>query len=91
MSGYLNFNFPKSRFVAENTLGKQIDHILSEVEEVREAFEISNEAVEEELADLTHSLETFWRKMQLERGEEYVEALFDRVEEKNRVRGYYGR
>lgn len=91
MSGYLTFNFPETRFVAENTLGQQIDHIMSEAEEVVAAAEISNEAVEEELADLTHSLETFWRKMQLERGEEYVEELFDRVEEKNRVRGYYGR
>lgn len=48
MSGYLVFNFPKTRFVAENTLGQQIDHIMSEVEEVVAAAEISNEAVEEE-------------------------------------------
>lgn len=91
MSKYLEFNFPATRFVRENTTGKQIHHVLSEADEVRRAMSEGEivDRIMEEVADLTHSLETFWRLMVKDFGEEYVDAIFDRVEAKNRERGYY--
>jgi len=58
-----------------------------------EAFEVmaatSDEHREEEMADLTHSLETYWLRKMVENGEEYVRGIFARIEAKNRARGYY--
>lgn len=83
------YNWPETRFVHENTPGQQIDHILSEVDEVIEAGPESNERIEEELADLHHSLETFWRMLEESKGQDYVQALFARTKAKNAERGYY--
>jgi hypothetical protein len=84
----VRFNFPAVTFVAKNSLGEQIDHVLSEACEVGKAQD--NDEIEMELMDLEHSLETFWRMLQKERGEEYVEALRLKVRTKNKERGYYG-
>lgn len=92
------YNFPETIFVCENAPGDQLEHVLSEIKEVMEAVEenyedleeaCKDEHVEEELADLTGSLETFWRILEARRGQDYVAALFARVEDKNRARGYY--
>lgn len=92
------YNFPETTFVHENYPGDQLDHILSETEEVAHAvlekYEDLEEAckdahVLEELADLTGSLETFWRIQEKGNGQEYVQEIFRRVAEKNRARGYY--
>lgn len=86
----MNYNFPKTKFAEQNTIGQQIEHVLSEVEEVFLALlEESNERGDEELADLTHSLETLWRIIAAERGEEYVQQLFEQVIVKNAERNYY--
>jgi len=85
----MKFNFPKTKFAEQNTIGKQIEHVLSEAVEVQMELMKSNERAEDELADLTHSLETLWRIVVAERGEAYVQHLFERVIEKNAERNYY--
>lgn len=90
----MKFNFPKTIFVERNTLGEQIEHVLSEADEVTEAFSAPDgldwySRINEELADLTQSLETFWRIMADYHSEDYVEAVFPKVRAKNQARGYY--
>jgi len=92
----LNYNFPPTIFVDKNTLKKQLAHVLSEAAEVIQAHirndGIMVEELEEELMDLTHSLETFWRKYERGRlGVPSVEKLRAKVERKNRERNYYDR
>lgn len=87
------FNWPAARFAAESTQGSQIEHVLSEALEVCEALEDPAKTaadVEEELADLHHSIETYWRILQASHGPEHVAAIMARVRDKNRARGYYG-
>jgi hypothetical protein len=96
-ANYIEYNFPKTIFVDTNTAGEQLEHVLSEVDEVVEAFEIADSLdgldgishINDELADLTHSLETMWRILEAEHGQDYVQAIFAKVEAKNRARGYY--
>ena len=92
MKGYIEFNFPRARFVGTNTPADQIQHVLSEADEVRQAFVDDSAPLNDlitELADLTHSLETYWRIMINKFGTEFVENVFDQVEKKNSDRGYY--
>ena len=91
MAGIPRYNWPETRFARENTPGKQIDHILSEVDEVIAAGPESNEGIERELADLHHSLETFWRILERTKGLKYVANLFRATEKKNSMRRYYVR
>jgi hypothetical protein len=92
------YNFPPTKFVEENALGDQLDHVMSEdlevLEIVQEKYEDLEEACKdedllEEMVDKTQSLETFWRIMEKKHGQGYVRRLFAKVEEKCRVRGYY--
>lgn len=86
------YNFPSTIFVARNSGGQQLDHVMSEVEEVVENCLDENvpfDDIVHEMADLTHSLETYWRILERHRGTEYVQAVFREVEHKNRQRGYY--
>jgi len=90
--GAVNFNFPRSIFTERNSCGQQLDHVMSEVDEVKEAFLDESRLFEQcvmEIADLTHSLETYWRMLADQRGDDYVERIFDQVIKKNRDRGYY--
>jgi NTP pyrophosphatase (non-canonical NTP hydrolase) len=92
MSEAVKFNWPPTRFALENTPGGQLDHVLSEALEVSEALDNPSKSaadVEEELADLHHSIETYWRILQTYYGSDHVAAIMARVEVKNRVRGYY--
>jgi hypothetical protein len=77
----MNFNFPDTKFVKENTCGDQIKHILSEADEVRKA---KGDHLWDELMDLSHSLETLFRMQP-----KVSEAARLRVIEKNEARGYY--
>lgn len=92
MNQSIKYNFPATTFVASNTLQQQLRHVLSEMNEVRDAIRNNEgtERIDEELADVYHSLETYFRRMQLDLGAEYVDALFDIIEDKNRDRNYYG-
>ena len=85
------YNFPPTKFVDENSLGDQLDHVMSEdlevLEIVQEKYDDLEEACKdehllEEMVDKTQSLETFWRKMEKQHGKEYVQQLFAKVENK---------
>ena len=101
MSGeYVEYNFPAVRFVGENSPVEQLRHIISEacevIDEVVENHDTQEQAVADEkvlceLADLSHSLETFWRIQEKLHGTKHVAGIFARVEEKNRKRGYYNK
>lgn len=84
----INLTFPRTKFVTSNGLHAQIAHISSEIAEVNDAFH--NEPIErvaEELVDLYHSVETALRIID----ERYVclDAVAEKVAEKNMRRGYY--
>lgn len=85
------YNFPETIFVERNTLGEQIEHVLSEMDEVVEALNAHDglDEINEELGDLAHSIETLWRIIADYHGPEFLEDIFARVEAKNRARGYY--
>lgn len=85
------FNFPAVKFVVENSPGTQLEHFLSEANEVCDAMNLSSPIshIEEEMVDCLHSLETYFRKLEIVKGEDYVKELFDKVLKKNQERGYY--
>lgn len=91
MSQSIKYNFPATTFAATNNVQQQLRHVLSECDEVQRAIisKESPERVDEELADVFHSLETLFRIMQRDLGTEYVEELFQQIEDKNKTRGYY--
>ena len=75
------YAFPKTKFTEENSGCEQLEHIFSEV------LEITNDYAVEEAMDLYHSLETFFHI--LATNGVNVDAVQQRVFEKNRNRGYY--
>lgn len=86
------FNFPATRFVESDKGSEQIAHVLREADEVREALVDRDKQfvdVLEELADLEHCLETLWRMLTADVGEDVVLEVFELVREKNEARGYY--
>jgi NTP pyrophosphatase (non-canonical NTP hydrolase) len=87
----MQYSFPETLFVEENTPGQQLEHAFDEAEEIARAIteEEPKERIEEEIADLTHSLETFWRIIAKHNGPEYVQEVFNRVIQKNAARNYY--
>jgi hypothetical protein len=91
----MRFNFPKVKFADENSVRDQLRHVVSEMFEVIDGYMGESGhvvvGIEEEVMDLTHSLETFWRIRMRTHGVRHVELLRERVEEKNRLRGYYER
>jgi hypothetical protein len=86
------YNFPETIFTQQNTHQEQQKHVLSEAQEIEIALDANMPEidVDMEMADLTHSLETYWRKKEAKHGREYVHALFKSVQIKNLARGYYG-
>lgn len=86
------YQWPATVFVNRNTKEQQIHHILSEAFEVAKELKKDSSKktkIHSELADLTHSLETFWRILEQEHGASYVRDIFCSVFEKNEKRGYY--
>lgn len=85
----LNGHFPEAKFVREASAARQLEHVISETIEVAIA-RINHERinrVDEEMADLLHSCETYFRIRELEGVD--IAAIFEAVVEKNRARGYY--
>jgi hypothetical protein len=85
-------NFPKARFADENDLQDQFNHLMTEVEEVKAAFNDPEQGMIrmlEELADLHHSLETFWHIAEKEFGPYVIGSVFTGTVFKNRSRNYY--
>ena len=91
----MNYTFPATVFVTTNTQKDQLRHVVSEMAEVMDAIVANNGMivgeVEQELMDLTHTLETFWRMRSIGRcAESAVEELVIKTIRKNSDRGYYG-
>ena len=94
----IEYHFPPTIFVAQNEFLEQVEHFLSEVEEVKDVLERIEyhpgstgfllQRLLEELVDAYHSLETAFRI--LDKRGDLVPYTFALVEEKNRARGYYG-
>jgi len=78
----MKYNFPATRFVG-GPLSKQVEHFISEVNEIRNE-PMYSDAWWDEVADLKHSLETLTRGH-----EEEMKAAMMRVIHKNTTRGYY--
>lgn len=87
----MNFSFPKTKFVDENDSAAQFEHVVSEIAEVSMALDNNEPAlrVDEELMDLFHSLESYFRIKSKENGPDYVADLRRFVFAKNAARGYY--
>ena len=79
----MKFNFPMTKFAKENNFFDQINHVMSESDEVRKADNGSDHQWDE-LMDLSHSLETLFRIEP-----DNAEAARLRVLQKNRSRSYY--
>lgn len=85
----MNGHFPKAKFVQEVSSRKQITHALGEICEVYDALTENEpiQRIDEEMADLLHSCETYFHIRELEGAD--VAAIFAGVVEKNWARGYY--
>lgn len=84
----MNYNFPKIRFVDENSIDEQLDHLRSELVEAYHAFLSGHMGdCDMEVADLYHSCETYFRMR--EKAGVDIEAVRQAVIEKNTNRGYY--
>lgn len=84
----MQYNFPATKFVQQNTLEQQIEHIKSELAEFLAEIEAGNmELADGEAMDSYHSLETYFR-MREKQG-----VGIDKVRRvtwyKNQQRGYY--
>jgi cell division protein FtsX len=83
-----NYSFPATKWVKTATVKEQLEHVRSEFREMITAE--SQECLTcftEEAVDLYHSLETLFRVMQRENIP--IPYVFEKVEAKNRGRGYY--
>lgn len=81
--------FPRTKFVDENGLFQQLNHIQSEIKELFDAyFNEPSGRIAEEAFDLIHSVETLLHKLEEEYGVN-LDAVRDHVRSKNAARGYY--
>jgi NTP pyrophosphatase (non-canonical NTP hydrolase) len=86
--------FPKTVFVEENTIEKQLEHIGTEFQEIVEEVypQLRNgknyDAIAGELWDLIQSAETALRILDEQHGVE-INLIRQGVYEKNRARRYY--
>jgi len=86
----MNHHFERTKFVDENGLWEQLNHIQSEVREVFDAyFNEPTGRVAEEAMDLIHSVETLLHILE-ERYAVDLDCIRDHVRSKNTARGYYG-
>jgi F0F1-type ATP synthase delta subunit len=88
----MSFFWPETKFARENSIADQIEHVFSEVEEIKRALkapDINIMDIDMEIFDLHHSVETFIRLLQRFESPEYVQHLREIVINKNRERGYY--
>lgn len=83
------FQFPRTKFVDDNGIATQVNHIKSEAKEVEQSVfcpDIFHTA--EEIYDCLHSCETGLRILEEKHGID-LDDVRDHVEAKNRARGYY--
>jgi hypothetical protein len=83
------YNFPA--IATHNTLFRQFKKIQEEMRELEDTWEgKSIDATDEEVMDVIHACETYFR-LRSERDSSFdINILQKRIEEKNRRRGYYG-
>jgi len=87
----MTYIFPRIKFASTNTLHQQLQHVMSESDEIFEEMlniPLKHDRLAEELVDQMHSCETALRIMQ----EKYcipVYRVIEKVIQKNRERGYY--
>jgi hypothetical protein len=82
----VNYSFPAAKWARTAKLKEQLNHVRSEIKEIdKEVFGTNGHL--EEMIDLYHSLETFFRI--LERDGADVAGAFCKVYKKNKARGYY--
>jgi hypothetical protein len=79
------YTFPRVKFADTNTLDSQWEHIRSEFVEATKAEGLGDR--DEELMDLWHSIETYFRMRQVQGID--VHAVAAAVIKKNALRGYY--
>ena len=84
----MRYIFPPTKFVRENTPTKQISHVFGEFEEFKHTHpQFNAQQHYQEAVDLYHSLETLfhiWEATGVD-----MEAVMQKVLDKNRERGYY--
>lgn len=81
--------YPETKFARTNTIDEQVDHVLSEICEAIREKRGSLEFLHE-LADVQASIETLWNVLDRIYGTDFSEKIiFERIEQKNRERGYY--
>jgi hypothetical protein len=84
----MNYSFPATKWAETATIIEQFDHVRSEFEEMsNEAIVGDFGATVEEAVDLYHSLETWFRILELSNID--MDDVFKRVQNKNESRGYY--
>lgn len=84
------FNFPRTKFVDENGICRQVLHMRSEQREIEDELQtVDILVVAGEIMDKYHSCETALRILQEKYGVNVSELRRD-VERKNFERGYYG-
>lgn len=82
--------FPRTIFASINDIMAQLDHLRSEVEEVREALSRGDyDAAAEELVDVQHSADTALHILREQHGAKAYDA-YTTVTIRNGRRGYYG-
>lgn len=88
-------HYPRTKWSDTETSQGQLDSVRRESQEVRnEVLRLMSmglsptmDRVDEEMADLEHSIQTYWDCREREGAD--VEAIRQAVVEKNRQRGYY--
>ncbi len=99
----MNRLYPRTKWSDTATSEHQLVHVMSEVKEVKEqipeedidiiftpigsCLKINQNRLDEEVADLEHSIQTYWDCREREGAD--VESIRQAVIEKNRRRGYY--
>lgn len=77
--------YPNTKFSEINTLDMQFDHVKEEFVKASKTEGLGDR--DEELADLEHSIQTYW-DIRAKQGID-VDAVRQAVIEKNRAKGYY--
>lgn len=86
---YKPYHFPRIKFTDINSSGRQLQHVYSELVEIIQARNKGQKGcVDEEMADMLHSIETYFRIREKEGID--IRATFEAVIDKNIQRGYYG-
>jgi len=88
----MQYNWPETKFARQNNLDEQLEHVLSEAKEVKAALKDKSSTVleiESEIADLHHSIETYFRILERYESQQYVDHLIESTRRKNDARGYY--